>query len=71
MTVTVRRHDSGLLKRPAVVETIATLPGDWGLAHAIRLEIEPFAQMRANSSSLSGSKVDPFCSPRAILRLAR
>ena len=43
------------------------LPGDWDLAHAIRLGIKPFAELGANSEALSGSQVDSSCSCRAIL----
>ena len=32
-------------------ETIATLPGGWDLAHAIRLGIKPFTELRANSEA--------------------
>ena len=46
------------------------LPGDWDLAHAIRLEIKPFAELGANSEALSGSQVDSPCSCRAILESA-
>ncbi len=42
------------------------LPGDWDLAHAIRLGIKPFAELGANSEALSGSQVDSSCSCRAI-----
>ena len=38
------------------------LPGDWDLAHAIRLGIKPFAELGANSETLSGSQVDSPCS---------
>jgi len=51
-------------------ETIATLPGGWDLAHAIRLGIKPFAELGANSEALSGSQVDSPCSCRAIFELA-
>ena len=47
-------------------ETIATLPGGWDLAHAIRLGIKLFAELGANSQALSGSHVDSPCSCRAI-----
>ena len=46
------------------------LPGDWDLAHAIRLGIKPFAELGANSEALSGSQVDSPCSCRAILESA-
>ena len=45
------------------------LPGDWDLAHAIRLGIKPFAELGANSEALSGSQVDSSCSCRAIFRI--
>src|SRR5208283_5054975 len=48
----------------------ATLPGDWDLAHAIRLGIKPFAELGANSQALSGSQVDSPCSCRAIFESA-
>src|SRR5208283_3609973 len=48
----------------------ATLPGDWDLAHAIRLGIKPFAELGANSEALSGSQVDSPCSCRAIFESA-
>ena len=51
-------------------ETIAMLPGDWDLAHAIRLGIKPFAELGANSEALSGSQVDSPCSCRAIFESA-
>ena len=51
-------------------ETGAALPGGIGLVHAIRLGIEPFAELGANSASWSGSEVDASCSRRAILGLA-
>jgi len=51
-------------------ETIATLPGGWDLAHAIRLGIKPFAGLGANSEALSGSQVDSPCSCRAIFESA-
>ncbi len=51
-------------------ETIAKLPGDWDLAHAIRLGIKPFADLGANSEALSGSQVDSPCSCRAIFESA-
>ena len=34
---------------------MASLPGGWDLAHAIRLGIKPFAELGANSEALSGS----------------
>ncbi len=46
------------------------LPGDWDLAHAIRLGIKPFAELGANSEALSGSQVDSSCSCRAIFESA-
>ena len=52
------------------LETIATLPGGWDLAHAIRLGIKPFAELGANSEALSGSQVDSPCSCRAIFESA-
>ena len=52
------------------METIATLPGGWDLAHAIRLGIKPFAELGANSEALSGSQVDSPCSCRAIFESA-
>ena len=51
-------------------ESTATLPGGWGLAHAIRLGIKPFAELGANSEALSGSQVDSPCSCRAIFESA-
>ncbi len=51
-------------------ETIATLPGGWDLAHAIRLGIKPFAELGADSEALSGSQVDSPCSCRAIFESA-
>ena len=51
-------------------ETIATLPGGWDLAHAIRLGIKPLAELGANSEALSGSQVDSPCSCRAIFESA-
>ena len=51
-------------------ETGAAFPGGFGSVHAIRLGIEPFAELGANSSSLSGSEVDPSCSRRTILGFA-
>ena len=56
---------------PCFFETGAALPGGFGSLHAIRLGIEPFAELGANSSSLSGSEVDPSLSRRAILGLAQ
>src|SRR5208282_2173106 len=55
---------------PGFSETIATLPGGWDLAHAIRLGIKPFAELGANSEALSGSQVDSPCSCRAIFESA-
>ena len=52
------------------LDTIATLPGGWDLAHAIRLGIKLFAELGANSQALSGSHVDSPCSCRAIFELA-
>ena len=52
------------------IETIASLPGGWDLAHAIRLGIKPFAELGANSEALSGSQVDSPCSCRAIFESA-
>src|SRR5271166_3170942 len=46
------------------------LPGDWDLAHAIRLGIKPFAELGANLEALSGSQVDSPCSCRAIFESA-
>ena len=46
------------------------LPGDWDLAHAIRLGIKPFAELGANSEALSESQVDSPCSCRAIFESA-
>ena len=54
----------------SITETIATLPGGWDLAHAIRLGIKPFAELGANSEALSGSQVDSPCSCRAIFESA-
>ena len=51
-------------------ETVAALPGGFGTVHAIRLGIEPFAELGANSESLRGSRVDSPCSCRAILKSA-
>ena len=47
-------------------ETVATLPGSFGSVHAIRLGIEPFAELGANSASLSGSEVESSGSRRTI-----
>ena len=55
---------------PVKPETIATLPGGWDLAHAIRLGIKPFAELGANSEALSGFQVDSPCSCRAIFESA-
>ena len=55
---------------PRISETVAALPGGFGTVHAIRLGIEPFAELGANSESLSGSRVDSPCSCRAILKSA-
>jgi hypothetical protein len=52
------------------METGAALPGGIGSVYVIRLGIEPFAGLGANSSSLSGSEVDSSCSRRTILGLA-
>ena len=49
------------------IETVASLLGGFGSVHAIRLEIEPFAELGDDSSSLSGSEVDSSCSRRTIL----
>jgi hypothetical protein len=54
----------------ALYESTVTLPGGWGLAHAIRLGIKPFAELGANSEALSGSQVDSPCSCRAIFESA-
>src|SRR5512135_2795977 len=51
-------------------ETVAALPGGFGMVHAIGLGIEPFAELGANSESWSGSRVDSPCSCRAILKSA-
>ena len=51
-------------------ETIATLPSGWDLAHAIRLGIKPFAELGANSETLSGSQVDSPCSCPAIFEIS-
>jgi hypothetical protein len=56
--------------KPELLETIASLPGGWDLAHAIRLGIKPFAELGANSEALSGSQVDSPCSCRAIFESA-
>ena len=58
------------IKILVIFETIATLPGGWDLAHAIRLGIKPFAELGANSEALSGSQVDSPCSCRAIFESA-
>jgi len=58
------------LGNPLKGETIASLPGGWDLAHAIRLGIKPFAELGANSEALSGSQVDSPCSCRAIFESA-
>ena len=39
------------LDRAVKFETVAALPGGFGSVHAIRLGIEPFAELGANSSS--------------------
>ena len=57
-------------EEPRLFETIATLPGGWDLAHAIRLGIKLFAELGANSQALSGSHVDSPCSCRAIFESA-
>ena len=44
-------------------ETGAAPPGGIGSVHAFRLGIEPFAELGTNSSSLSGSGVDPYLVP--------
>ena len=54
----------------ATFETIATLPGGWDLAHAIRLGIKPFAELGANSEALSGSQAGSPCSCQAIFESA-
>jgi hypothetical protein len=64
------RPDSFFGRLKAQGETIATLPGGWDLAHAIRLGIKPFAELGANSEALSGSQVDSQCSCRAIFESA-
>ena len=56
--------------KPKKGETIATLPGGWDLAHAIRLGIKPFAELGAHSEALRGSQVDSPCSCRAIFESA-
>jgi hypothetical protein len=61
---------SNTIRFPGKWETIATLPGGWDLAHAIRLGIKPFAESGANSEALSGSQVDSPCSCRAIFESA-
>jgi len=61
---------SRLSQIEAQQETIATLPGGWDLAHAIRLGIKPFAELGANSEALSESQVDSPCSCRAIFESA-
>ena len=43
------------------------MPSGFGSVRAIRLGLEPFADVGANSLSWSGSAVDPSCSRRAIL----
>jgi len=55
---------------PAKSETVAALLGGFGTIHAIRLGIEPFAELGANSGLLSGSRVDSPCSCRVILKSA-
>src|SRR3974377_1996237 len=52
------------------IETIATLPGGWDLAHAIRLGIKPFAELGANSEALRDVKVYALCSLRGIFESA-
>ena len=42
------RTEDGVVKIVEFRETIATLPGSWDLAHAIRLGIKPFAELGAN-----------------------
>ncbi len=64
------RADGRGRQSPSLKETIATLPGGWDLAHAIRLGIKPFAELGANSEALSGSQVDSSCSYRAIFESA-
>ena len=59
-----------ILQKWLKAETIATLPGGWDLAHAIRLGIKLFAELGANSQALSGSHVDSPCSCRAIFESA-
>ena len=52
-------------------ETIATLPGGWDLAHAIRLGIKPFAELGANRPGkprVSPCPSEPL-SPRPYLAL--
>jgi len=58
------------IQKVTISETIATLPGGWDLAHAIRLGIKPFAELGADSEALSGSQVDSPCSCRAIFESA-
>ena len=57
-------------QNPKFIETGAALPGGFGTVHAIRLGIEPFAELGTNSESWSGSRVDSPCSCRAILKSA-
>src|SRR5208337_5141529 len=57
-------------RRNPSFETIASLPGGWDLAHAIRLGIKPFAELGASSEALSGSQVDSPCSCRTIFESA-
>src|SRR5271165_1864811 len=52
------------------METIATLPGGWDLAHAIRLGDQAVRRVGADSEALSGFQVDSPCSCRAIFELA-
>ena len=66
----VRPPPESIILSPEFLETIATLPGGWDLAHAIRLGIKPFAELGANSEALSGSQVDSPCSCRAIFESA-
>jgi hypothetical protein len=56
--------------RCGFVGTGAALPGNSGSVHAIRLGIEPFAKLGANSLSLSGSEGDSPWSRRTTLGLA-
>jgi len=51
-------------------ETGVALPGGIVSVYAIRLGIEPFAELGANSMSFSGAEVDSSCSRRTILGLA-